>query len=71
MSFATVFPWLVREFGRGFHVGGTDNSRHVEEWFTVRIREGTLVQTADGYRFTPEDEQRVIVAVRAAGYGWY
>ena len=71
LSFSTVVPWLVHEFGHGFPVEGTAYLREVEKWFTTRVVEETMVRTSDGYRLTPEEEQQVAASIRASGYGWY
>lgn len=71
LSFSTVVPWLVHEFGHGFPVEGTAYLREVEKWFTTRVVEETMVRTSDGYRLTTEEEQQVAASIRASGYGWY
>ena len=54
-----AYPSLIALSGGGFSTGGYA-ARFVEDWWTEARRQGRIVETAHGLRFTPETVQEVL-----------
>lgn len=70
LSLSTIFPWVVREFGRGLPGSGEVDRSFVPDWFGARITTDSLVETPHGYRLSDLDEELLLKAMRRAGATW-